>query len=172
LGVALIVDDAGSLTIPLNCKPVRIRASLTISHRALVPEHITQILDLKPTQSNRTGEVCPPSRIPRKQGFWVLCSKHLENEADINQHIVWLWNQFREKTSILDQLSAEGYEICIACRFGIAHWNTAISLDVEAISALASFNRPLTLDIYDEQEEDDDDRLMAGSRDNTLPSLE
>jgi len=147
--------DVGTITIPLNCEPVRVRVTLTIFNDTMDPDQITQLLDLRPTRSYLKGEIVAPSSVPRTKSLWSLSSITLESESNVNAHLLYLLGQLVNKEGILKQLQDQGYKINLVCRLGIAHWNTCYKLDCDTISRLACLKIPILFDIFDEQSDDD-----------------
>ncbi|HEY9755118.1 MAG TPA: DUF4279 domain-containing protein [Oculatellaceae cyanobacterium] len=146
------MTDANSVTIPVNSKPIRVRCTLSVSHESLVPAEVTEFLNLQPTQCHGRNQLKTGRSVPTRSGKWELNSQDLTDDTDVSTHVRWLIHTIFDKREQLLVLQQRGYRILLICRFGIAHWNTTITLPTETIAMLAQMNLPLELDIYDEQE--------------------
>ena len=144
------------ISIPLNCRPVRIKVVFAVSRNSLDPKEITQILGLEPSRSYMNGDINQKSKLPRVGGLWQIDSSSLEEEEeeeDANLHFLWLCKKLANKEKLLQELQVQGYRIFLSCRFCIAHWNTRLNLTSEVLSLPANLALPVSVDIFDEQDE-------------------
>lgn len=124
----------------------RSNVKIAIYGTDLIPEEITSLIGVQPTESFRRGYVRSPRSYPTRHGAWFLESRGLAPDGpDVQLRTVLA--QVPTSKEVWEKI-AENHTIQI--RFGIhmSGWNKGFGLPKELLSQLAAINADLEFDIY------------------------
>jgi hypothetical protein len=137
--MALIVEKSGeSLT-------VYARIIIYCTESMLLPDDITDMLQLQPTEKRVKGDViCRPSgRIvtTMKKSYWSLCSENLVKSGDMDAHLDWLLKRIVPvKEQIISLQKIPGISMNIRCFWCSRESDTGIDFTTDQIKDLAELN--------------------------------
>ncbi len=92
-------------------------AVLRIRSDELLPEEISEILDIQPSKMLEKGELRNP-RLPRtinKTNFWFLSSESSVQSKDNRRHLDWLAERLLPKIGAIQQLRKRGAKLDVMC---------------------------------------------------------
>lgn len=137
----------------LSPKPEDTRASLCIYKDELVPDKISELLDLKPTIAQTRGgqkfhsnndECCKSANV----GGWVLSTHESVKNLNPQHHIQWLVDMISNRHSVIHKLQEEGYRIEIWVYWLATCSNASPTLSPELMRKLANLRIPIVFDVY------------------------
>lgn len=140
--------------LPINkaAAPERVRATLRIYHPDLDPSQITQLLEITPSISWRSGEDAygwrkrPGHKAP--SGGWLLSSRTVVKGNKALDHIDWLLDQIAGKVGTIHHLQSQGFMMDVVVGWHATSWNTTPALTPEIMRRLSRIGLPLWFDIY------------------------
>ncbi|MBL8085437.1 MAG: DUF4279 domain-containing protein [Candidatus Obscuribacter sp.] len=82
------------------------QCEVSIIHKKLQPDEISEVLDLNPTSTVRIGESV--GGVTARQSIWVLDSYESVQSHDLEAHLNWLVSKFSSKRSVIKTLRKSG----------------------------------------------------------------
>jgi hypothetical protein len=104
------------------------QCELSVMHKRLQPEEISQKLDLQPTSSVRIGE--STGGVIARRSIWVLHSYDFVRTQDLKDHLEWLVSKLRSKHSTVKSLHKSG--AIIEMHILIDSWNRFERIEIPA----------------------------------------
>ncbi|MBN9121434.1 MAG: DUF4279 domain-containing protein [Planctomycetes bacterium] len=126
-------------------------ATLCVYHHDLDPDAVSHLLELRPTRSQRRGDVRNPNAaapVPLPTGAWFLCTRDASRSRDVRFHIDLLLRVLAEKGDAIRQLAAQGCQLRIDCYWESAHGHGGPMIWPETMARLAELGIELGFDVY------------------------
>lgn len=126
-------------------------ASLRVFGENLQPDEVTALLGCAPSEAWLKGDVQSSKGgrvITRKVGAWFLRAPRTETE-DFNAQVSGLFAQTTDDLSTWKALCTN-YEVDLFCGWFMSTSNDGVSVSVETLRALADRGVELSLDIYEQ----------------------
>ena len=126
-------------------------ATFRVYHADLIPKEIDNLMGIQATSGIKRGDPISPKH-PKKGvkllGAWFLESKDYVDSKDSRRHIDWLLAQIKNKTTVLRELRAKGYEIDISCYWCSANGHGGPVISPKQTRLLADLDLELWFDFY------------------------
>lgn len=126
-------------------------ATLCIYHHDLDPDAVSRLLELRPTRSQRRGDVRnlkAPNPVPLPIGAWLLCTEDVSQSRDVRFHIDLLLGMLVEKDDAIRQLTAQGCQLRISCYWRSFSGHGGPMMWPETMGRLAELGIEVSFDVY------------------------
>lgn len=124
-------------------------ATLRVKNAGWLHSEITGAIGVKPTDSHLKGEprLPPIKRMPTwKADLWALDSPLSEN-ADLSEHLKWLWQKLSPHKEFIKSLVAKGIDIDIFCGYSMELRSSVFSIQPEALRLSYDLHIPLEISV-------------------------
>ena len=129
-----------------------VHATFRLSHETLVPQDISNALELDPSHSHRKGDrnLGKEGReyTPYKIGVWTFSSKGKLASTDLNEHINWVLTKLDKKKEIIKEYQDNGFQSDVFCFWSAKCDNTCPGLSKESVKLLANLDLEIWIDVY------------------------
>ena len=136
----------------LNARIERSEASLLIYGEELEPEAITKLLGVQPSSTHCKGDQLHHSGPPLERGVWI---HDVEGFAPTEPEtlMIELLSKLPEDQELWRQLTEE-FDVRLCFVLWLGHWNSAFTISPELVSRIARLNVEITIDIYDDRDDE------------------
>jgi hypothetical protein len=125
-------------------------ARLRIYRNDLEPEKVTALLGLRPTESQKKGELWENGSTQKqyKLGGWFLSSEFSSESRDVRRHLHWLLGKIKSKEKQLKKLQHEGCRMDISCYWVSVSGHGGPTLSPKIMRELSDLNIEVWFDVY------------------------
>jgi hypothetical protein len=112
------------------------------------PGDISQILQIQPTLTRRTGDYVKILDKLADYAVWRVSSKKNINSIKLEEHLSWLFVSLTGKDEVLRTLRESGHRCYVACYWLAAGENTEPRMRFQQMKRLAELELDFQFDIY------------------------
>jgi hypothetical protein len=133
----------------LGGPPDRTYATLRIYHPELVPDELTRLFSVTPSDFQVMGKPFNQrSKFIAKTGGWFLTSEDRCKSLDYSEHVEWVLDQVGHCRHAMLDLQSKGYKTDVSIMVNFSNCNPTPGLSASAIKRLAAFNLSCWFDVY------------------------
>jgi hypothetical protein len=123
-----------------------IAVSIILASNDCLPEEVTAITGLQPTESWRIGDIIKGTGRPYKRNGWLLATR-LDSDADLEEHVRALLKSVEHVVPTLSELS-KNWDIELNCTVYVGSYVPSLHFDRDIIQILASIGAQIDIDLY------------------------